>query len=197
MSQYRPGSSQVIDILLEFAILKTTGASMKISIVLMLLSSFVFAETGVEVDFKVTMGKTFTAKTKSVKGKVVQQNGELIPQGIVVDLKTLTTDMGLRDDHMKNKYLEVGKYPEAVLTTGKGKDGKGTGKIKIRGVEKDISGVYKILNDKEVEAKFDLNLPDYNITGIRYMGVGVKDKVNVRVVVPLEKTSLAAAPAKK
>jgi polyisoprenoid-binding protein YceI len=171
-----------------------TGALMKISVLMLVLCSWAFGKTGVEVDFKVTGGKTFTATTESVKGKVVLQNNEYVAQGIVVDLKTLTTKMDLRDDHMKNKYLEVGKYPEAILSSGKGKDGKGVGKIKIHGVEKDFQGTFKALNDKEVEAKFDLNLPDFNISGIRYMGIGVKDTINLRVIVPLEK-AVATAPA--
>lgn len=168
---------------------------MKFSIVFLFLGSLVFAEPGVDVEFKVTMGKTFSAKTNNVKGKVIMQGSELVAQGIEVDLTTLTTKMALRDDHMKSKYLEVGKYPTAVLVSGKGSAGKGTGKIKIRGVEKDITGTYKILNDKEVQANFDLNLPDYNITGIRYMGIGVKDTVNLKVVVPLEKGAATAKPA--
>jgi len=172
---------------------------MKFSIVLLLLSSFAFAEPGVDADFLVTGGKKFTASTKNVKGKVVLQNGEYVAQGIVVNLKELSSGMGLRDDHMRNKYLDVAKYPEAVLVIGKGKGGTGTGKLKYRGVEKEIKGTYKQLNDKEVEAKFDLNLPDYNISGIRYMGIGVKESVNVRVVVTLEKgpATAAAPPAKK
>lgn len=169
---------------------------MKISIVLMVLGNLAFGEPGVEVDFKVTGGKTITATTKNIKGKVVFQNNQYVAQGIVVDLKTLTTKMDLRDEHMKNKYLEVSKYPEAVLASGSGKGGKGTGKIKIRGVEKEISGTYKAINDKEVEAKFDLNLPDFNISGIRYLGVGVKDTISLRVVVPLEKGVVAAAAKK-
>jgi polyisoprenoid-binding protein YceI len=172
---------------------------MKFSIVLLLLSSFVFAEPGVDADFLVTGGKKFTASTKNVKGKVILKNGEYIAESIVVNLKDLSSGMGLRDDHMRNKYLDVAKYPEAVLVMGKGKGGTGIGKLKYRGVEKEIKGTYKQLSDKEVEAKFDLNLPDYNISGIRYMGIGVKDTVNVRVVVPLDKgpVTVAAPTAKK
>ncbi len=171
---------------------------MKMSIAVLLVGGMVFAKTGVEVDFIVKGGKTFTASSDSVKGKVVLQNNEYVAQGVVVDLKTLTTGMDLRDDHMKNKYLEVGKYPEAILLSGKGKDGKGTGKIKIHGIEKDIAGTYKALNDKEVEAKFDVSLTDFKIEGVRYMGIGVKDIVNLRVIVPLEKgpAAASAAPAK-
>ncbi|MBL7543558.1 MAG: YceI family protein [Bdellovibrionaceae bacterium] len=167
---------------------------MRVLIVLLVVSSYVFAEPTADVDFKVTMGPTFTASAKGVKGKVVVQNGEYVAQNIVVDLKTLTSKMDLRDDHMKNKYLEVDKYPEAVLVTGKGKDGKGVGKIKIRGVEKEIKGTYKALNDKEVEAKFDLSLADFNIKA-SYKGIGVKDTVNLRVVVPIERSPAAAPKA--
>lgn len=169
---------------------------MKVSIVLLMIGGFASAEPVADVDFKVTMGPTFTATTKSVKGKVVSKNGEYIAENIIVDLKTLTTKMDLRDDHMKNRYLEVNKYPEAVLVMGKGKDGKGTGKIKIRGVEKEIEGTYKPLSDKELEAKFDLSLAAFNIKA-DYKGIGVKDIVKLRVVVPIERSPAAIAPSAK
>lgn len=171
---------------------------MKSIFALLVICSFAFSEPNAEVDFKVSGGVNFKAKTKDVKGKVVMKNNEYIAQGVAVDLKNLSTGMGLRDDHMKNKYLEVTKYPEAILVAGKGGNGKGTGKIKIRGKEKDITGTYKAISDKEVEAKFDINLSDFDIKGIRYLGVGVKDTVSVTVIVPLEKAAAApAAPAKK
>lgn len=147
----------------------------------------VFAETGVTVDCKISPTGSFQAKTKEVKGGITLKNNEVVADKIVVDLKSLTTGMGLRDDHMKKKYLEVDKNPEAVLLIGKGKDGKGEGKIKIRGVEKDIKGTYKLIGDKELEATFDLSLADFKISGIRYMGMGVKDTVKVTVNVPVKK----------
>lgn len=146
-----------------------------------------FADTGVSVNCKISPAGSFKAKTKTVTGAVTIKNNEVIAEKITVDLKSLTTDMGLRDDHMKKKYLEVDKYPEAVLTLGKGKGGKGEGKLKFRGIEKDIKGTYKIIDNKEVEAQFDLNMADFKISGIRYMSMGVKDIVNVTVTVPIKK----------
>lgn len=160
---------------------------MKFFLVVSLFNCFVLAENLAKVDFKVSGGISFSAKTSDIKGKVILQNNEVTAQGIVVNLKNLSTGMSLRDDHMKNKYLEVPKYPEAFLVMGKGKDGKGKGKVKIKGIEKDIEGTYKILDNKELEAKFDLKLEDFNIKGIRYMNIGVKDLVSLTVVVPLEK----------
>lgn len=153
----------------------------------LLFLGLAFAETGVTVDCKISPTGSFQAKTKDVKGGVTFRNNEIVADKITVDLKSLTTGMGLRDDHMKKKYLEVDKNPEAVLIFGKGKGGKGEGKIKIRGVEKDIKGTYKLISDKELEATFDLSLADFKISGIRYMGMGVKDTVKVTVNVPVKK----------
>ena len=157
------------------------------SVLLILLSSgFIFAETGVVVDCKISPVGKFQAKTKEVKGSVTLKNNEVQAEKIIVDLKSLTTEMPLRDDHMKNKYLEVSKFPSAELIIGKGKEGKGEGKIKFRGIEKEIKGSYKLINsNKELEAKFELSLSEFKITGIRYLGAGVKDIVNVTVIVPV------------
>lgn len=152
-----------------------------------MMVGLVYAETGIVVDCKISPTGSFQAKSKEVKGSVTLKNKEVIADKIVVDLKSLTTGMGLRDDHMKKKYMEVEKFPEAILTIGKGKDGKGEGKLKFRGIEKDIKGTYKLIGDKEVEASFDLSLAEFKISGIRYMGMGVKDTVKITVNVPVRK----------
>ncbi|MFF6464151.1 YceI family protein, partial [Staphylococcus aureus] len=109
---------------------------------------------------------------------------EVSAENIVVNLKSLKTGVELRDKHTQ-KHLETEKFPEAVLLSAKGKGGKGTGKIKIRGVEKDISGVYKV-EGKTLKAKFKLKLSDFGIEDINYMGVGVEDEVTLAVTVPVK-----------
>lgn len=163
------------------------GMNIKIILLSMLIVGLIQAEPGVVVDLKISPVGSFQAKTKDVKGSVVLKSNEIIAEKVVVDLKGLTTGMDLRDDHMKKKYLEVEKFPEAVLIIGNGKNGVGNGKIKIRGIEKEVKGTYKLIGDKEVMANFDLKLSDFNITGIRYMNMGVKDIVKLTVNVPLKK----------
>lgn len=136
------------------------------------------------VDVTLSPAGSFKAETKDVKGFATQKGNEVSAQNIVVPLKGLKTGIELRDKHTL-KYLEVNKYPEAVLISAKGKGGKGIGKIRIRGIEKDISGTYKIVG-KELQANFKLNLPDFKITDINYMGVGVEDEVVLNVKVPLK-----------
>lgn len=154
-------------------------------IIALVCSQISFAKEAV-VDIKTTILKGFTAKTKDIKGEARVEGAKVKAENIVVSLKNLDTGMSLRNDHMKNKFLEVGKYPDAILVKGEGENGKGTGRIKIRGVEKDFNGTYKVIGS-EVEAEFELLLSDFGISGINYKGVGVEDKIKLKVSVPLKK----------
>lgn len=149
-----------------------------------LLSSFAFAGS-VIVDVTLNPAGSFKAKTSDIKGTATVKGDEITASNVVVPLKGIKTGVELRDTHTL-KHLEADKYPEAVLVSATGKGGKGTGKIKIKGIEKDISGTYKI-NGNNVDAEFKLNLPDFKITGIKYMGVGVEDEVTLHVSMPIKK----------
>jgi polyisoprenoid-binding protein YceI len=149
----------------------------------LLFSSFTWAASAV-VDVNLSPAGSFKAKTAEVVGFAIQKAGEVTAQNIVVKLKGLKTGVDLRDKHTL-KHLETEKFPEAVLLSAKGKDGKGTGKIRIRGIEKDISGTYKI-SGTELQADFKLKLPDFNINNIKYMGVGVDEEVVLHIAVPVK-----------
>lgn len=149
----------------------------------MSLSYGATAQTAV-VDVVLNPMGDFKAKTSEVKGEAVVKGDEVSAQNIVVTLKGLKTGVELRDKHTL-KHLDVTKYPEAVLISATGKGGKGTGKIKIRGIEKDISGTYSV-KGKILEAKFKLKLSDFGIKEINYMGVGVEDEVTLNVTVPVK-----------
>lgn len=127
---------------------------------------------------------SFKAKTSDVKGFATKKGDEVTAKNIVVDLKDLKTGVDLRDKHTK-KYLETDKFPQAILVSATGKGGKGTGVIKIRGIEKNIAGTYKIEGSTLI-AQFPLVLSEFEISGIKYMGVGVDDEVEVQVSVPIK-----------
>lgn len=159
-------------------------------VVFILLSFFislqVYAQAKVVVDVKITPAGSFKAETKDVSGVAVVKGDEILADKISVNLKNLDSGISLRDNHMKNKYLEVAKFPEAILTMGKGKNGHGTGTIKIKGIEKPVKGDYKI-NGSMVEATFDLKISDFGITGVKYMGAGVGDTIKLTATVPVKK----------
>jgi nitrogen regulatory protein PII len=128
---------------------------------------------------------SFKATTSDVKGTATQKGDTVEAQNIIVNLKGLKTGITLRDEHTR-KHLEVEKYPEAVLVSASGKGGKGEGLVKIRGVEKKVSGTYKIVGTNLV-ATFPIKFSEFNITGVKYMGIGVADDGTVDVTVPIKK----------
>ena len=152
--------------------------------------SFVYftamATPGVVADVSLTPVGDFKAHMDDVKGFATQEGDTFKAENIVVDLKSMKTGLPLRDKHAKEKYLEVEKYPTATLVKAIGKAGKGRARIRLKNIEKDVDGTYKI-EGGELKADFPIKLSDYKITGIKYMGVGVDDKVDVHVTVPIKK----------
>lgn len=152
----------------------------------------------VSVKCPMTVGGSFDATTSALTGMLTTSTAR--PSGfdgsLAVDLRTLDTGIALRNDHLKEKYLEVDKgagYEQAVLSDvvlqGLNADapaGKGsfTGSLMLHGVKKTVTGPAEIRQAGtgwRVRASFPVNLPDYNIDKPRYLGVGVKDTVQVSV----------------
>lgn len=147
------------------------------------ISSAAFAQSAV-VDVVLNPMGDFKGKTSDVKGQAIVNGDEVSAENIVVNLKSLKTGVELRDKHTQ-KHLQTDKFPDAILVSAKGKGGKGTGKIKIKGIEKDIAGVYKVTG-KTLMAKFKLKLTDFAIEDINYMGVGVEDDVVITIALPVK-----------
>lgn len=167
----------------------------KISLLMALSTSLILALTarttlaadaGMEADVALTPAGDFKAKTDDVKGEAIADGDTIHAENITVNMKSIKTGLSLRDKHAKEKYLEVDKYPEAVLVKAIGKGGKGKARIRFRGIEKDVDGTYKI-DGSMLVAEFPLKLSDFGISGIKYMGVGVDDVSKVHVTVPLKK----------
>lgn len=145
-----------------------------------------FAQGRAEADVSLTPAGDFKAKVVEVKGFATVNGNTVIAENVVVNLKNLKTGLALRDKHAREKYLEVDKYPEIILLKAIGKAGKGRGRVKYRGVEKDIAGTYAVKGNV-LQAQFPLNLSDFNIKGVKYMGVGVENEVKINVEIPVKK----------
>ncbi len=154
-----------------------------ISLVFGLMSLSVFAGKGVVVNVDVP-GMSFQAKSSKIKGDVTKAGDSFKADKLSVKVKTLKTEMDLRDEHLREK-LDYKKHSDIQVTGGVAKDGKGSATIEIKGVKKPVSFTYKE-NGKLFVAKFSLSLKDFGITGISYMGLGVKDQVTVEASVPIK-----------
>ncbi len=164
-----------------------------LNLLVLLFAVQAFAESEAVVDVVLTPAGSFKAKTGQVTG-FAEKNGDAVSaKNILVDLKSLKTGISVRDEHTL-KYLEAEKFPQAVLVSATGKNGQGEGLLKIKNIEKKVSGKYEI-KGSELIAEFPVKLSEFEIKGIRYMGVGVKDEVKLHIVVPLKVA--AGIPAKK
>jgi polyisoprenoid-binding protein YceI len=155
-------------------------------------------EGEVTVVCPLTVGGSFQAKTKAVTGEVAgPQAPGTIGGSLQVKLDTLETGIGMRDRHMIDNYLEVGKgdgYHTAVLENIQIEniDGKGTfkGTLTVHGQKREIVGTAAVQRKDDgvrVEAQFPIKVSEFQIPKPTYLGVGVRDEIQVKV-------SLNAAP---
>lgn len=113
---------------------------------------------------------------------------------IRVPLGNLTTGISLRDHHMRDKYLQVGSYPNAELTVDRSAlnfpngDGSATGdaqgSMAIHGRTQNVSFHYTIVRANgslHVGGTTHLNIRDYGIDVPSYLGITVKPDVDVEV----------------
>jgi polyisoprenoid-binding protein YceI len=137
-----------------------------------------------------------------IHGKGTGADGEFEVTGTQVtgsigfDLGSLETGIGLRDRHMKEKYLETSKFPRASLSlshleTAKlpesGSFGAMTvpfeGVLSLHGVERPVTGeakVSRVGTQVTGAATFWINLAEFGIDVPKYLGITVAEKVQVR-----------------
>ena len=128
---------------------------------------------------------TIEGKGAKVKPTIKTEKDGKVSGIFEVDLKALDTGIALRNDHMRDKYLEVGKFPTAKLVLSPiamPKQGifNWSGMLTLHGVTRKVEGVATI-EGKQVEAKFSIETPDYSIKKAMHMGVGLDDKINLVV----------------
>lgn len=142
-------------------------------------------KAAVEVKVQLSPAGNFIARTEKVIGEAQLDaaTGTVKAQNIKVGVQSLETGIELRNKHTVEK-LQAIKFPAVELIKAIGKDGKGKAQINIMGKKLNVEGTYEIVGSM-LKAQFPISLSDLDIGGIRYMGVGVKDTVNVEITVPV------------
>lgn len=161
-------------------------------------------------DVRVTVplkpGGAFEANSTAVAGtlaldvaKPVHLAGE-----VSLDLSTIDTGIALRNQHLRENYLEVAKgagYDKAVLSDIHLADADGesfagssafTGTMLLHGVKHEVAGRVEVRTEgssRHVRVEFPLNLTDFGVEPPEYLGVGVGSKLLVKV-------QLTAVPAR-
>jgi polyisoprenoid-binding protein YceI len=148
-----------------------------------------------------TVGGSFEAKTKNLSGDVTPASDEqgAVRGALKVELQTLETGISVRDRHMKSNYLEVEKGPEFATATiddirVEKLEGKTvfTGVLSLHGQKKKVTGAAE-LQEKDgkvrVQAQFPVKVSEFEIPPPTYLGVGVRDEIQIKVSLLAVRTS--------
>jgi polyisoprenoid-binding protein YceI len=188
--------------------------------------AFMLLVNSIQPSFALASGKTefdFSKGTGSVEfhatgyptmikivGKGDKALGHFILEGDMVSgdssfrLASLDTFNETRNKHMKEKYLEVEKFPEAKLNLAKMQLPKElkenvsltglpfAGKLSLHGSEKPVQGTVNIeRKDSQITitAQFGLKILDFGIALPTFLGITMADDVQVTVLntVPIAK----------
>ena len=152
-----------------------------------------------------TVGGSFEAKTKNLSGDVTPASDEqgAVRGALKVELQTLETGIGVRDRHMKSNYLEVEKGPEfstAIIDDIRVEKLAGktvfTGVLSLHGQKRKVTGAAE-LQEKDgkvrVQAQFPVKVSEFEIPAPTYLGVGVRDEIQIKVSLLAVRTSGDAA----
>ncbi len=140
----------------------------------------------IQIEVQLSPAGSFTIESKKIKGKVfLTESGNIISENIRIPVESLKTGVELRDNHLKKKLgIEQDKKAFLLLVKAKGKKSSGTATFKVLDKEQSVPFKFIKLSENYGQANFSLSLEKFGITGINYMGVGVKNIVNIKVVMP-------------
>jgi len=125
------------------------------------------------------------------EGVVVDDRGDEIV--IVVPINAMSTGISLRDKHMKEKYLETGKFPNAELhvkresiqaLAGGANSGTVNGTLRLHGKERAVTPSYSATKSGDgffVNGKMDIDMREFGIEVPSYLGMTVKPNVGISV----------------
>jgi polyisoprenoid-binding protein YceI len=149
----------------------------------------------VAVACSLTVGGGFEATTKSLGGELSVPSAPGVAgaiQGTLhVGFETLETGIGLRDRHMRGEYLQVERgedFSTATLTDLRLEKLEGkttfTGTLTLHGQSKPISGTAELQRrdrSVRVQARFSMRMSEFQILIPAYLGIGVRDEIQVSV----------------
>lgn len=146
--------------------------------------SFTQVHAQVNVQVGLSPAGSFEIEAPRVRGQVrADGNGGHQADQLRLAVSSMKTGIELRDEHLHDR-LKSKEHPQIIVTNAKGSGGRGTADIEVAGVKRPISFNYRE-QGRQIEVTFDLNLKEFNISGISYMGVGVRDQIRVKAMVPV------------
>ncbi len=113
---------------------------------------------------------------------------------LAIDISTLDSGMSLRNKHMKEKYLEMDKFPQAKLIikdqplpngwTPENKvvsSARLKAELEMHGERQPVDVDYRIDKDFRISANFKIKITDYKVAIPSFMGVTVTEVIELKV----------------
>lgn len=152
--------------------------------------------SGGQVEF-LAVGKPSFIKingTGSAATGTASLDGDKVQGNFSFDLTTLNTKIAKRDEHMKEKYLQVDKFPKATLELKSVKPIAGwsvkkpkldeadfEGVLTLHGQTQPVKGKFSISDKSAVDVAFKIKLTDFKVDIPSFAGITVADEVEVKV----------------
>lgn len=147
---------------------------------------------------RLTLGGSFEAVSESLEGELsMKPDATGMPSGsLQVALDTFDTGIGLRNTHMRENYLETGRGPDFAratltrITLAKPDVAVSGGRttfeaqLMLHGVPQKVRGVVRVDRTGDglrIDATFPVSLAAHGVPEPRYLGIGVRDEIDVRV----------------
>lgn len=154
------------------------------------LAGYALTKTPAAVQFTGIGPGGFKMVGKTAALSLVQDDKALT---VVVALADLTTGIALRDKHMREKYLEVAKFPDVRLAVplaslpnpaaGASATGELKGTLSLHGKQREIPFKYEAsctaANVCTAKGSFTINIKEFDIVVPSYLGITLKPDVVV------------------
>lgn len=126
----------------------------------------------------------------------LQVEGVKVAGDLALDLTSLTTGISMRDEHMKEKYLETGKYPQAKLHLtdvslpadwvpgAETKNRAFKGDLTLHGQTKPVNGTFDVggpMNSMVAVARFTIDISQFGIEIPKYLGITIRNEVPIEL----------------
>lgn len=137
-----------------------------------------------EITVKVALSPAgnFEAKSTKVRGDVKKDGTKFSAENLWVKTEELKTGIDLRDEHF-HKHLNFEKFSKITFTNITAADGKGSGTLTVNNITKVVPFTYKMLSAAKLEATINVKNSDFKLKDASYMGIGVKDDVELVAVI--------------
>jgi polyisoprenoid-binding protein YceI len=136
-------------------------------------------------------------KSTRLEVKLEREDSGALKGSFEFPLDTLETGIGLRDSHMKEKYLETAKFPtakleitDAIVPAAFFNQEAGEqpitvkGNLTLHGVTKPVEVQTRLVREGKgftAESAFKIMLTDYGISIPKYLGIVIAEDVDVKI----------------